>query len=574
MLGLAALLSAQMALQHAAGIGLPGCGPGSPCARAAASRWGSLPGLGWPVSYLGTAFFCGVVVAWIAGRGAMSGALLALVRLGVAASVFFVVVSIGERLLCAYCLAVHGANFIGWIAAERAAGPGGAPRVRLRRTLASFAVGAALVGVALAVLDVRSRRAAAATAEKNLAVSTEALRGAPGSDAARSFGGRFPLGPDHARVRVVIFTDYQCPDCRLIESQVEALIRARPDVSLSVKHFPFCTECNPRAERNLHPNACWAARAAEAAGALGGPDGFWRVHRWLFDRGGAFTDAELRAALPGLGFDADRFVAEMSSDRTLNVVRADIDEAFGVGLSTTPMIFINGVELKGWTAPDALSRAAEAAASSSSPATDRPPEALTKLVADWLEQPRSVIPPVPHPWVRGTANAHVRVVLFGDYQEPNCAEVDALLRKLAAERPDTSYEFRHFPLDPACNPIATSNLHPMACRMSIAAESAGAAGGEAAFWTAHEWIFGHQRTFTDHGLRAALEPLGVTPQSLANASVGPGIAGRILADCRAAEAVGVTGIPYIFVNDRRVPRWTYEGLPVMEAIVKRAAQGE
>ncbi len=528
------------------------------------------------MSYLGAAFFFGLAAAWAGGRGVVSPATRALARVGVAASVFFLVVAIGEGLWCFYCIGAHVANLGAWLIAER---QGERSRTGLRATpsLISFAAVALVVAGSLTLLDARTRRHAATTAERELAESAARLS-EPTETASRPgrLAGRYRAGPENARVRVVVFTDYQCPDCRLVESRIEALLAERSDVSVTIRHFPFCTDCNPRAGRTLHPNACRAARAAEAAGLLAGPEGFWRMHRWLFDRAGAFGEADLRAALPALGFDPERFLAEMMSDRALAPISGDIDEAFGVGLGTTPMIFINGVELRGWSAPDALRRAADAAASApqAEAAMDVPPGALDKLVNDWLEQPRASLPPGPRPWVRGSDGAKVRVVLFGDYQEPNCAEADSLLRGIVAGRSDASYQFRHFPLNPSCNPIARVAPHPLACRMAAAAEAAGSAGGDGAFWAAHEWLFANQRKFTDHGFMGALRPLGVEFTSLAEASAAPEIAGRILADCRAAEAVGVTEVPLIFVNERRVPRWTYQGLPVLGAIVDRAAAGE
>src|SRR5262245_15311747 len=65
-LGLLALLvsiaaSLMLCLEHVWGLSLPGCGPGSPCATLARSVWGKVPlgsSFGWPVSFLGLAYFC------------------------------------------------------------------------------------------------------------------------------------------------------------------------------------------------------------------------------------------------------------------------------------------------------------------------------------------------------------------------------------------------------------------------------------------------------------------------------------------------------------------------------------
>ena len=108
-------------------------------------------------------------------------------------------------------------------------------------------------------------------------------------------------GPFEASIRIVFFSDYQCPDCRRVEAEIRALVSERDDISLSAKHFPLCTDCNRHITKSPHPNACWAARAAEAAGILRGNEGFWQMHYWLFDRSGSFTGAELQAGLSEIG---------------------------------------------------------------------------------------------------------------------------------------------------------------------------------------------------------------------------------------------------------------------------------
>ena len=44
----------------------PGCGEGSPCARAAASVWGKVPWLNWPTAFVGLAYFLAMGLAWLA----------------------------------------------------------------------------------------------------------------------------------------------------------------------------------------------------------------------------------------------------------------------------------------------------------------------------------------------------------------------------------------------------------------------------------------------------------------------------------------------------------------------------
>ena len=44
--------------------GLPGCGAESDCGKLAESIWGSIPGINWPVSYIGFSYFLGMLIAW------------------------------------------------------------------------------------------------------------------------------------------------------------------------------------------------------------------------------------------------------------------------------------------------------------------------------------------------------------------------------------------------------------------------------------------------------------------------------------------------------------------------------
>ncbi|MBT8484703.1 MAG: hypothetical protein KJO43_03925, partial [Phycisphaerae bacterium] len=78
--GLALLLlsvaaSLMLVLQSLGNLSLPGCGPASACGRATSSVWGSVPGLGWPLSHVGLAYFLGIAAAWIVSGGRLPAAL-------------------------------------------------------------------------------------------------------------------------------------------------------------------------------------------------------------------------------------------------------------------------------------------------------------------------------------------------------------------------------------------------------------------------------------------------------------------------------------------------------------------
>jgi protein-disulfide isomerase len=438
--------------------------------------------------------------------------------------------------------------------------------------------------VLLGVVDASVRSAARDEAERDRSEAAERIiqqsrRG--------EFTGRYRVGPAEAPIRIVMFTDYQCGDCANVERQLKRLHETRDDLSISIKHFPFNSDCNQYITRRVHSNACWAARAAEAAGILWGPEGFWKMHEWLFGRRGRFESNEvLENGIRSLGYDPEGFVSVMTSDETLAAVSADIEEAHALGLHFTPMIYINGVELKGWNAPEALIRTVEEVAATNPPArsaaSDRPPLALDKAVDDWRFQPELTLPPDEQPWVTGAgADARVRVVVWGDYQESGTARADSTIRGFASGRNDVSYAFRHFPFNSECNPKVEDQRHPLACMAARAAEAAGALGGNEAYWRMHSWLMENPGDCGEAGLKGRATEIGLDADAFWAAMRDPASQKNILDDVAAGDLLpqlrhgapkGIFAVPSVFVNERYIPRPWINGQSALTPILEEAAR--
>lgn len=609
--GLALLLvataaSAAMTVKHFGGR-VPGCGDLADCDALEASAWGTVPLIGWPVAFLGLAWFAGLSASWIALRGRPGAAFRCFALLGALGSLVFVGVMAGMGRFCPYCALTHAANLSFVILVEfvvrRRAEPAGTSRTALDRTASRRALvaGAAtffLVSAGLLAGEQRRQAARAAAADRERSAFVEkAVAGATTTQdpvdrwGASGFTGRWRRGSEAAPIRIVIYTDYQCPDCRSIESEIERVLVAHPEASISVKHFPMNAECNRHVTRTLHSNACWAARAAEAAGILGGDDAFFAMHRWLFEVGGRFeTPAELGAGIRRAGLDPSALTAVMEGPETLRRVQADIDEAKELGLYFTPMIFINGVELK-WTFDPASSvtRTVEELAARNLPAktaaADRPPLAAQKHVEDWQQQPISVLPADVPEWILSAGSdsnvpAAIEIVMFGDYQEEFTAETDTDIRRAMAGMPAGArarYTFRHYPVNRDCNPALPERLSPsavngLACRAARAAEAAGRLGGDGAYRRMHEWLLANRSTFGDDAAVAQAVTLGLDAAEFHAAMDALQSLRAIATDCEAARTLGLTSVPTVYVAGRRVPRTQLDGVSVLPRILEAAAR--
>ncbi|MBI5763601.1 MAG: DsbA family protein [Planctomycetes bacterium] len=602
-IGIIALLAAvvgsgMLVVQHIAGIALPGCGAGSPCAQLSASAWGKVPGIGWPVSHVGLAYFIGALIAWSRARSSgVSASFLLLARVGVLASVVFLIVMGTMKHFCAYCAIAHVGNFVFWLVLESSAKSKSATHTQLITAAVTFLVAT----LALAIAETQQKQEKAKEGEKQLADSTQKIADATTQKPANQstvdvtppkqsgatpaqpkrwpngFTGRHRRGPESAPIRIVVLSDFQCPDCLRTEQDIAQLVERRNDISVAYRHFPMSTMCNPYVSMDLHGNACWAARAAEAAAILYGEEGFWKMHKWLFDNKGMFSDTNvLNAGVASLGFDTTRFVETMTSEETLARVREDIEDGNYLGLHYTPMVFINGVELKGVFAPQAVSRAVAAVLEKNPPSAtcinDQPPPAIEKYFTDWRERPEMTLPRASFSHSFGAADGRVKVAVWADLQEPNSAKVDEMIRAFAAGRNDVTYDFHHYPVNMECNPSCGVTKHEKACMAHKAAIAAGMVGGGDAYWKLHIWLMSNQGTMNEASLDSFVANLGIDAAKWKQVAASNEVSQNLAEDAAFGKRLGFSGIPAIFINGKFVPRWIRGTDVVLNQMLAEAAK--
>jgi protein-disulfide isomerase len=336
-----------MAIAELESIELPGCGLDSNCARATHGRWGKLPGTDWPLSFVGFAYFQSLAATFLLGNGMRPMLVRITLFAGGAASLALVAVMVSGGYVCGYCLTIHVFNLALILCCELSNGrtqlvPAAATSAKTSLCFAGiFSVTTAL----LAGVDHFAIQSSVETAQARLQAALDAAKVSATDSTPRNAvfqSGRYVLGPEHASVHLTVVSDYQCPSCRRFDELLHTMLARRDDLSISVRHFPFCTDCNDHIDKTRHANACRAAIAAEAAGIAGGSDAFWSVHKWLFEHAGRFTDEELLRFIRMMNIDQDRFRAALADEATAELVGADTAAADQAGLRYTPTIFING----------------------------------------------------------------------------------------------------------------------------------------------------------------------------------------------------------------------------------------
>jgi Na+/H+ antiporter NhaA len=162
--------------------------------------------------------------------------------------------------------------------------------------------------------------------------------------------------------------------------------------------------------------------------------------------------------------------------------------------------------------------------------------------------------------IRGTFDAPVTVLEYGDFECPYCGQAEPVLRELLREHGDVAYAWRHLPLN---------DVHPNAQR---AAEAAEAAAQQGAFWEMHDVLLERQDSLTFRDLIGYARELGLDVERFEHDLRTRTGAGRIAQDVDSADLSGVSGTPTFFINGLR--HYGAYDIATLSAAVKAARARE
>jgi protein-disulfide isomerase len=163
---------------------------------------------------------------------------------------------------------------------------------------------------------------------------------------------------------------------------------------------------------------------------------------------------------------------------------------------------------------------------------------IAETVEDLLDLSEDVDPDRDH--IRGSNEAPVTLVEYGDYECPYCGRAEPIVRELLDSfGDDVRYVWRHLPLN---------DVHPNA---QMAAEAAEAAAAQGAFWEMNDLLLQHQDALTDDDLTRYARELNLDVERFWEELRRRRYADRVAEDVGSADASGVAGTPTFFINGRR-----------------------
>lgn len=295
------------------------------CDKVLTSRFGVL--LGIPLSVWGAAGFLLVGTLLVSGKRAgdastKAAAWLTVVSLAVSAALL----AVAKFKIGAFCLLCNLMQMC-WL---------GTAIVILPRALRASWTGwpRAAVISAGALLLLLLGEAHAAEAQRR-----EFLRRAPKVTRRIDLSDCLSLGSPTALHTAVAFIDFGCPNCRKCYEIARSLVALYPDrVRFLFKHFPLDKECNAETG-TLHPGACIAARAGQAAALRGhGPAAL----EYLFGIQESFYPSVVNRLAERIGIGAAEWRRVQESEEVVELVARDVADGRALQQGRVPITFLDG----------------------------------------------------------------------------------------------------------------------------------------------------------------------------------------------------------------------------------------
>ena len=142
------------------------------------------------------------------------------------------------------------------------------------------------------------------------------------------------LGNVDGDVTIVEFFDYNCPYCKRVKPEIQALMAADPDIRLVYREWPILGE-----------GSVFAARAALAARNQGKYEEF---HWAMMGLQGRAEEASILNAAVEIGLDADKLRADMDAPEINEHIQTSMELAAALGFNGTPSFVIGEALVPGF----------------------------------------------------------------------------------------------------------------------------------------------------------------------------------------------------------------------------------
>jgi len=158
------------------------------------------------------------------------------------------------------------------------------------------------------------------------------------------------MGDPNAPVKIVEYSDYQCPYCKDFADQT---LRAIVDAYIATGKVHFTSRSMGNfVSQNIGTGGTESRDAAEAAYCAADQEMFWEFSQaayanWKGEEVGSFSSQRLNEIAQSISLDMDLFTKCMKDHTNRDRVNQDYSDGLAAGINATPSFLINGKLIPG-----------------------------------------------------------------------------------------------------------------------------------------------------------------------------------------------------------------------------------
>jgi protein-disulfide isomerase/uncharacterized membrane protein len=142
----------------------------------------------------------------------------------------------------------------------------------------------------------------------------------------------------NAPIRMVIFSDFQCPACKSLSKMVPSLMRRyKGKIDIKYLFYPLDNSCNSKMTYGLHPQACNAAKLS-----LCKKDELLRVHDEIFHEQESLDEEWINQKV-----STENATECYNNPETLKELISIVDLGNEIGIKSTPTFLLNDKKIEG-----------------------------------------------------------------------------------------------------------------------------------------------------------------------------------------------------------------------------------
>ncbi len=141
-----------------------------------------------------------------------------------------------------------------------------------------------------------------------------------------------------APIRMVVFSDFECPFCKVVSEQIPDFIRRYGNkINIQYMFYPLDNKCNPNMKNSMHRNACDAAAVAACDAKK-----FHEVHDEIFANQKELGSGALQTIMK-----KHNLTNCIDNPELKNQIITSINQGTKFNLKSTPTIILNGKKIEG-----------------------------------------------------------------------------------------------------------------------------------------------------------------------------------------------------------------------------------